>query len=326
MTQDPNQIPIGISACILGDEVRFNGGHKLNHYIKETFGAYVRFVKVCPEVEIGLSIPRETLRLVNQAQRLDDPPSIAMISPKSNTNHTQAMKRYAKKKVKELEKDELCGFIVQKGSPSCGMERVKVYWKNGGSPRRSGRGVFTEILMQHFPNLPIEEDGRLNDPGLRENFIERVFAYRRIKLLFNQKWKIGDLVAFHSNEKLLLLAHDRSTYQKLGKLVAQAKNKDKSKLARAYEDAFLNGLNYKATRAKHTNVLQHIAGYFKKTLDGDDKKELIEIVENYRLGYIPLIVPLTLLRHYTRHFGVDYLSKQSYLRPHPAELMLKNHV
>ena len=317
-----SNLAIGVSACILGQEVRFNGGHKLDHFVRDTLGPYLRFVPVCPEVDIGLGVPRETLRLVRDGSTAE---SIRMVAPKSDSDHTEAMNSYARKKVNELVAEKLCGFIVQKGSPSCGMERVRVYSKGGGAPTRNGRGLFTQALIERFPNLPVEEDGRLNDPGLRENFIERIFAYRRLRLLFVGRWKVGDLVAFHSREKLLVLAHDRVAYQQLGSLVATAKSQPRGSVAETYERLFMAGLKKIATRKKQTNVLQHVAGHFKKLLDADDKKELGDVIESYRLGLVPLIVPVTLLRHHVRRHEMKYLAQQSYMEPHPTELMLRNH-
>lgn len=313
-------IPIGISACVLGQEVRYNGGHKLDRFIRDTLGAYVRFVPVCPEVEIGLGIPRETLRLVR-----GDDGSVRLVAPKSDTDHTKLMTSYARKRTGQLAKENLCGYILQKGSPSCGMERVRIYSKPGVAPARNGRGLFARQLMEHFPNLPVEEDGRLNDAGLRENFVERIFAYRRFRALFGGRWKMGDLVAFHSREKLLLLAHDRPAYQELGRLVAAAKGKDRKTVAAEYESLFMTGLRKMATRGKQTNVLQHIAGHFKKLNNSGDRQELQEVIASYRAGHVPLVVPITLLKHHVRRHGIEYLAQQTYLNPHPTELMLRNH-
>jgi len=319
-TSTPDEIPIGVSSCILGNEVRFNGGHKLSSFVRDTLGAYVRFVPVCPEVDIGLGIPRETLRL---ARGEND--SVQLIAPKSGSNHTVAMEEYSRTKTEALSREALCGFIVQKGSPSCGMERVRIYSEPGRAPARNGRGLFTHALMERFPNLPVEEDGRLNDPGLRENFIERIFAYRRIRALFSGSWTMGDLVKFHSREKLLVLAHSRPSYQELGRLVAGAKDRDPHRVAQEYERLFLSGLKKMATRGRQTNVLMHIAGHFKKLLDDGDRAEISEITEKYRVGLLPLIVPITLLRHHVRRHNMEYLAMQTYLDPHPSELMLRNH-
>ncbi len=320
MTTPQDTIRIGISACIVGEEVRFNGGHKLDRFIRDTLGAYVDFVPVCPEVDIGLGVPRETLRLVRGkgSQPL-------LIAPKSGAAHTTKMLGYARGKVAELGKLELCGFIVQKGSPSCGMERVRIYpTKEGGAPTKDGRGLFTQVLMDKLPLLPVEEDGRLNDPLLRENFIERVFAYRRLRQMFAGRWTIGTLVKFHASEKLLLMAH--GDYKALGKLVAKAKGTPRKQLREEYQRLFLTVLGRRSTTRKHVNVLQHIAGYFRKQLDQESRDEVHDLIEAYRGGLVPLIVPITLMRHHIRHHGIEYLADQSYLNPHPRELMLRNHV
>ena len=312
-------IRIGISACILGQEVRYNGGHKLNQFIRDTLGTFVEFVPVCPEVDIGLGVPRETIRLVTQSA------AIALVAPKSGADHTRKMRAYARQKATELSKLDLCGFIVQKGSPSCGMQRVKVYPKiDGGTPRRDGTGLFTQTLMERLPLLPVEEDGRLNDPLLRENFIERLFAYRRLRDMFRGRWTIGRLVTFHSNEKLLLMAH--SSYRPLGQLVADAKQVPRAELKRQYQELFLVALSRKTTVTKHVNVLQHIAGYFRGLLDEDARREVHGLIESYRNRLVPLIVPITLMKHHICALQIDYLATQSYLNPHPQELMLRNHV
>lgn len=312
-------VRIGVSACIIGQEVRFNGGHKLDRFIRDTLGEFVEFCPVCPEVDIGLGVPRETLRLV---QRDADVPQLA--APKSGSDHTKTMLSYARRKVAELAKMDLCGFIVQKGSPSCGMERVKVYPRlDGGTPRRDGRGLFTRTLMERLPLLPVEEDGRLNDPCLRENFIERVFAYRRLRRFFAGRWTIGGLVNFHAGEKLLLMAH--GTYRMLGQLVAKAKQLPRAEVKQRYQAMFLGALAKRSTLKKHVNVLQHIAGYFRKALDVQSRAEVHDLIEAYRQQLVPLIVPVTLMRHHIRALEIDYLSSQTYLNPHPRELMLRNH-
>ena len=311
---------IGISACVLGHEVRFDGGHKLDRYIRDTVGAFAEFVPVCPEKEIGLGVPRETLRLVQIAGQSE----AALIAPKSGSNHTQRMASYARAKAEELKSMDLCAFIVKKNSPSCGMERVKVYPAAGkGSPSRDGRGTFTSELMKALPFLPIEEDGRLQDPVLRENFFERAFAYRRIKDFFAGPWGIGDLMAFHRREKLLLMAH--ADYRPLGKLVARSKTVPRDVLELEYSTLFLTALASKTSIGKHSNVLQHIAGYFRKDLDEASRSELHEQIEGYRKRLLPLVVPVTLMRHHIRQLGLSYLHDQSYLWPHPPELALRNH-
>ncbi len=312
-------IRIGISACLLGEKVRYDGGHKRDLYLVETLGQYVEWVPVCPEVEMGLGTPRETLRLVRIGE------GVRMIMTKTGQDHTEGMRAFAERRVRELAKQDLCGYILKKDSPSCGMERVRVFDTNG-VPAKAGRGLFGEALLKHFPNLPVEEEGRLSDPRLRENFIERVFAYNRLKVLFAGRWKAGDLVQFHTAHKLLLMAHSPKAYANLGRFVAEAKKTSRHELHDQYETEFMKALREAATTRRHTNVLMHILGYFRELLDADSRGELLALIEDYRCGIVPLIVPITLIRHYVRRFEVAYLSGQIYLDPHPKELMLRNHV
>ncbi|MEJ2007544.1 MAG: DUF523 and DUF1722 domain-containing protein [Acidobacteriota bacterium] len=312
-------IRIGISSCLLGEKVRHDGGHKRDAYLVETFGRFVEWVPVCPEVEMGLGTPRDTLRLVRIGE------DVRMVTPKTGADHTDGMRSFAGRRLRELEKEDLCGYVLKKGSPSCGMERVRVYDSNG-VPVKSGRGLFAEALLGHFPNLPVEEEGRLYDPHLRENFIERVFAYRRLRTLFAGRWKLGDLVAFHTAHKLLLMAHSPRAYASLGRLVAESKALPRPELRTRYEADFMKTLSEMATTRRQTNVLQHIVGYLRPHLDETSRGELLSLIEDYRHGLVPLIVPLTLIRYFLRRFQIPYLSGQVYLEPNPKELMLRNHV
>jgi uncharacterized protein YbgA (DUF1722 family) len=245
--------------------------------------------------------------------------------PKTGADHTEAMRAYAARRVAGLAKEELRGYILKKDSPSCGMERVRVF-DSHGVPVKSGRGLFAEALLQYFPHLPVEEEGRLNDPRLRENFIERVFAYARIRLLFSGHWKVGDLVAFHTAHKLLLMAHSPQAYQSMGRLVANARSVPRAELRNRYEAEFMGALREMATTKRHVNVLQHMVGYFTKQLDRDSRQELQALLQDYQSGFVPMVVPLTLISHYVRQYDVAYLRGQVYLEPHPKELMLRNHV
>jgi uncharacterized protein YbgA (DUF1722 family)/uncharacterized protein YbbK (DUF523 family) len=320
MSEAPNNpIRIGISACLLGERVRYDGGHKRDVYIVETLGRHVEWIPVCPEVEMGLGTPRETLRLV----RIGD--DVRMVMPKTGADYTREMREYAQRRVKELGREVLHGYILKKDSPSCGMERVRLFDAKG-VPAKSGRGLFAEVLLSHFPNLPVEEEGRLSDPRLRENFIERVFAYHRLLNFFASPWKMGDLVAFHTAQKLLLMAHSPQAYAELGKLVADAKKKPRGEIQAKYESGFMTGLRHLATTRRQTNVLLHILGYFRDQLDAESRQELLGVIDDYRRGLVPLIAPITMVRHYVRHFDVAYLRGQVYLEPHPKELMLRNHV
>ena len=310
---------LGVSACLLGGAVRFDGGHKRNRFLVDVLGAHVEWVPVCPEVEIGLGIPRPAIRLESRGDAL------ALVDPKSGADHTAAMAAFSARRVRELEELGLCGYVLKKSSPSCGMERVKVF-ASGGMPRPNGRGIYAAALLEVFPNLPVEEEGRLSDPVLRENFIERVFAYQRLRRFFSPRWTVGGLVAFHTAQKMTLLSHSTTSYQRLGQLVAAAGRTAREALRSGYESQFMSTLRIPATTRRHTNVLMHMAGHLKKLLDPESKAELIATIDEYRRGLVPLIVPLTLLRHHIRVHEVTYLSGQTYLEPHPRELMLRNRV
>jgi len=313
------KIRIGISSCLMGNKVRYDGGHKLDRFLTDTLGQYFDYVPVCPEVECGLPVPRESMHLAG----LPDAPRL--ITTRSKIDHTERMLKWAQKRIRELEKEDLCGFVFKKGSPSSGMIRVKIY-NDQGMPYQTGSGLFAKAFMDHFPRIPVEEEGRLHDPLLRENFIEHIFALKRWRSLLASGRKLGDLVAFHTREKLLMLAHSPNHYRAMGKLVAEGKQHRPADLFDAYENLFVQALNLKASVAKNTNVLQHIIGYFKKVLSSDEKQEMVDIIGVYRAGHVPLIVPITLCNHYVRKYGQDYLARQTYLNPHPLALKLRNHV
>jgi len=313
------EIAVGVSACLLGDKVRFDGGHKRDGYVADTLGRYFRFVAVCPELDIGLGVPRETLRLVRTGN------AIRMIAPASGTDHTATMRAYATRRVRQLRDLGLRGYILKKNSPSCGMTRVKTY-TDGGMPAPSDRGLFADALMTVLPILPVEEEGRLNDPRLRESFIVRVFAYDRVTRLFEGRWRLADLVGFQAREKLLLMAHAPEAQRRLGRIVADAKRLDRSVVRDRYTEEFMTALAKPATVRRHVNTLQHMLGYFRDRLGAGARRHLHDTVEDYRQGTVPLIVPLTLIRHYVVLLDVEYLRDQTYLQPHPKELALRNHV
>lgn len=313
------KIRLGISSCLLGEKVRFDGGHKLDRFLVDTLGKYVDYVPVCPEVEIGLTIPREALRQVG------DPEHPRLVTAKSGEDLTERMVSWAKSRVAELEKEDLCGFIFKSRSPSSGMERVKVYDMHG-VPHKKGVGVFARTFMTHFPLLPVEEEGRLHDPKLRENFIECIFTFKRWRETLALERSRGNLVAFHTRHKLLLMAHSPELYRRMGRLVARARELPPAELFATYEELLMKAMALKTTVRKNANVLQHILGYFKKVLSSDEKRELLEVIDNYKGGLIPLIVPVTLVNHYVRKYDQHYLREQHYLNPHPLELQLRNHV
>lgn len=311
-------IKIGVSACLLGQHVRYDGGHKHDRYITDVLGAHFSFLPVCPEVGCGLTTPRESMRLEG------DPTNPRLMTGKTRQDKTGQMQSYCKKTVIELESEDLCGFIFKKDSPSSGLFRVKVY--NNGVAVKNGRGLFAGAVADHFPLLPMEEEGRLNDPDIRENFIERVFSYRRWKDFMATGPTAGKLVIFHTAHKLLMMAHSPQIYREMGKLVAQAGEIGSPELFDLYEKLLMKGLAMHATVKKNTNVLQHIMGYFKRELSADEKAEMLAIIDQYHNHLLPLIVPVTLLRHYINKYDQKYLQSQVYLSPHPAQLMLRNHV
>ncbi len=311
-------IKVGVSSCLLGEKVRYDGGHKHDHFITDTLGNFFHFVPVCPEVGCGLPVPREAMRLEG------DPDNPTLITNKTRIDLTYQMLSYCRTKVEELEKEDLCGFIFKKDSPSSGLFRVKVY--NKGVPAKTGRGLFADALVRHYPLLPVEEEGRLYDMNIRENFIERVFAFRRLKDFLAGKATLGELVEFHTVHKLQIMAQSPQLYREMGKLVAAGKGTDRQILLGRYRELFMRALAPHATAKKNTDVLMHIMGYFKKELTQGEKAELLEVIKQYHDRLIPLIVPVTLLRHYVGKYDQPYLKKQLYLNPHPMELMLRNHV
>lgn len=311
---------LGVSTCLLGEQVRYDGQHKYDRFLVETLGPYVEFVPVCPEVECGLPVPRESMRLVG------DPDTPKLLTTRTGVDHTERMLQFARRRVVELEEHGLCGYVFKSKSPSSGMERIKVYPEGGGMPKKNGVGMFAREFMDHFPRLPVEEEGRLNDPVLRENFIERIFLMKRWRdLTWRRELSARELVDFHTAHKLLLMAHSPNHYRQAGKLVALAGCSDLASLAEQYLDVLMAGTRRHATRAKHQNVLQHVLGHFKKELTSDEKTEALAVIQAFRDGHVPLIVPITLINHFVRKYGKEYLAGQVYLRPAPAELHLRNH-
>jgi uncharacterized protein YbgA (DUF1722 family)/uncharacterized protein YbbK (DUF523 family) len=313
-----NKIKLGVSACLLGQNVRYNGGHSRDPFITDTLSQYVEFFPVCPEVECGLLIPREAMRLVG------DPESPRLITSNLKQDHTERMLNWCSKKVMELEELDLYGFIFKKGSPSSGMERVKVY-NDQGMPSNRGIGMFARAFMEHFPLLPVEEEGRLHDPKLRENFIEAIFVLKTWRESLSPKPRRRGFVEFHTKHKLLVMAHSPTHMRLMGKLVASMKEYAVDDFRLQYQKLLMEALILKTTRRKHTDVLLHCMGFLKQSLSSDEKKELLEIIEQYRQGNLPLIVPVTLLNHYVRKYDPPYLREQYYLKPHPIELQLRNH-
>lgn len=317
MTAD-RKLPVGVSTCLLGRNVRYDAGHQRDAYLVETLGRWFEWVPVCPEVEMGLPVPRPALRLVGTP----DAPRMAFRA--SGEDVTARMEGFARARLDALEPLDLCGYVLKSDSPSCGMERVKVHRDDGQAPRK-GRGLFAAALMARFPLLPVEEEGRLHDLALRDNWVERVFAYRRWRDAVAAGLTVGRLVAFHAAHKYQVLAHDPTRYRALGRLVAGAKALPRAQLVARYGEAFMAALAVRATPGKHANVLQHLAGFVTDALDAGDRAELARTVEDYRDGLVPLVVPLTLLRHHLRRHPSPWAEGQTYLEPHPRELALRNH-
>lgn len=311
---------LGVSRCLLGEKVRYDGGHKLDRYLTEVLGPFVEFVPVCPEAECGLPIPREAMRLVG------DPLAPRLMTQKTGIDHTPRMRSWAEERLLLLDQDAICGYIFKTKSPSSGMARIKVYREDGKGVSQTGVGIWARMVMDRYPHMPFEDEGRLHDLALRENFLERVFVYKRLRDLLANGKSLGGLVAFHTRHKLMVMAHSPKHYTEMGRLVAKGKDMPLHDLFCAYTTLLMTALELRATTKKHVNVLQHLAGYFKKILTTDEKQELQETIQLYARTLVPLIVPVTLINHYVRKYDQPYLAEQYYLAPHPVELMLRNHV
>jgi uncharacterized protein YbgA (DUF1722 family)/uncharacterized protein YbbK (DUF523 family) len=319
LNQD-QKIKIGISTCLLGERVRFDGGHKHDKYITTSLGQFFEWIAICPEVELGLGTPRPSLRfeMMGQQPRL--------MQPQTSLDITDAMSKFSERKVKKLQKQEIYGYILKSRSPSCGLERIKVYRGHAVRPFTNGVGLYAQHLIEALPNLPIEDDGRLCDPVIRENWISRVFAYHAFHNEVYPRPSVGKLVKFHTKYKFTILSHCTVSYKALGQLVAQAKPRPITEVCQDYETLFMSALKKKATAAKQVNVMEHMLGFFKKSLDSEVRQEIGASIQDYRAGFVPLIVPITLLKHYAQIQGTEYLIGQSYLSPHPKQLALLSHI
>jgi uncharacterized protein YbgA (DUF1722 family)/uncharacterized protein YbbK (DUF523 family) len=318
MSDHPASPPkIAISACLMGAEVRFNGGHKESRLCSRTLTEYFEFVPVCPEVAIGMGIPREPIRLVGNPE---SPEAVGTVNREINV--TQPLAEYGQQMATEL--DDICGYIFMQQSPSCGLERVKVYHANGAPVNGGGRGIYAQAFCARHPDLPVEEAGRLNDPVLRENFITRVFAYSAWQQVLKQGLSRRALTEFHSRYKYLLMAHNPVQYKTLGSLLGNMGQTDPAELGPRYFSELMAALKKCATRRTHSNVLQHISGYLKQAISAEDKQEVLHVIGQYRHGIVPLVVPLTLLKHHFRQHPDPYIAQQVYLQPHPENLSLRN--
>ena len=310
------KIPVGISGCLTGEEIRYNGGHKYDAYINRTLTDYFKLVSFCPEVGAGLGVPRPPIRLVKVAElvravHVDDPA----------IDVTDQLHSYSKSQGNRIE--PLCGFILKKGSPSCGMERVKLY-NEKGIPDQQATGIFASYLRQKFPNLPLEEEGRLGDARLRENFIQRVFVYWHWRELLKEGLTVVGLTGFHARLKLTLMSHQQNRARELGVLAASARDGNVNEVAEEYIGKVMQLLGKPASVSNHVNVLQHIQGYLKRELDKDDKAELVDVIRQYQQGDVPLIVPITLLKHHFRKTPDQYIENAWYMNPYPQQLRLRN--
>ncbi|MBN2808806.1 MAG: DUF1722 domain-containing protein [Deltaproteobacteria bacterium] len=313
------KIKLGISSCLLGKEVRYNGNHARDLLVLETFAPYVDFIDICPEVECGMPVPRESIHLVGDVE------NPRLLSTKSRKDFTKQMQGWTKCRLDELEQENLCGFIFKKSSPSCGRHRVRVYQESGRQPLSSGIGMFARAFNERFPLIPVEEEGRLHDPALREHFIERVFIMQRWLKLLEQPASRNNLIEFHTRHKLIFLAHSQERYRALGRFVAKISQLEIEKAYSEYSKHFVNALELKTTPRKHVNVLMHMLGYFKKQLNREEKQEMLTLIEKFGRELIPLIVPITMFKHYILKYGQSYLKGQYYVDPHPLELKLRNH-
>lgn len=317
-TAELPRIRIGVSSCLLGQQVRHDGGHKRSRFITDVLARYLQFEPVCPELAIGLGVPREPIRLQG---RPEAPRAVGTRTPERDV--TGALDDYGTAQARHLQ--GISGYLFKSKSPSCGMERVKLYDSNG-VPSNTGRGIYAAAIMRALPLLPTEEEGRLNDPALRENFLERLFAYRRWQELLENGPSAAALVDFHTRHKLMLLAHSRRRLTELGRLVARAGSAPAGELADRYGREFMAALAEPAPRTGHADVLHHLQGYLKRALAAEDRRELAAIIDDYRRARVPLIVPVTLMRHHFRRHPDAYVARQFYLTWAPADLGLWNQV
>ena len=313
-----SMLKIGVSACLLGKEVRFDGGHKRCSFVTDALAEHFEFVAWCPEVAIGMGTPRQPIRLVSDAGEIR-----AVGVRDAGLEVTLPLQRYGQSVAGSI--GALSGFIFKKDSPSCGMERVKVY-NDKGMAERSGTGLFAREIMKAHPLLPVEEEGRLNDANLRENFINRVYVHARWQALQERGLSKSALLDFHASHKLLVLAHSTVGYRELGRMLSNLGNVDLQSLGERYIASLMDILKTAATRKRHTNVLQHLLGYLKNRLSGPHLQDLVETIDAYRRGDYPLVVPVRMLQHHFLDKPHPYISQQVYLRPHPQALGVRNRV
>lgn len=313
------KVRIGIARCLLGEKVRYDGSHKLNRYLRDVLGQFVEWVPVCPEMECGMGVPREAVRLVGE---LDNP---RLVGRNSGEDWTERMQNWGRNKIAQLEKENLCGYIFKYGSPSNALGRMKVF-ADDGRIFYSGTGVWARMVLEYFPSLPCEDDGRLQDDGIRENFINRIFIFKRWRDVMRDGFSTVKLVDFHTRHKMLIMVHNETIYRQLGKLVSTAGTANPEVFSIEYAELLFKALTDRPTVKKHVNVLIHALGHLKKDISADEKQEMLELIDLFHNKFIPVIVPVTMLNHYVRKYQKGYLADQYYLNPYPAELMLRNHV
>jgi uncharacterized protein YbgA (DUF1722 family)/uncharacterized protein YbbK (DUF523 family) len=315
-----DEIKIGVSSCLLGEKVRWDGDHKQDRYVLDVLGSCFDCVSICPEVDAGMSVPRETVALYGTLEKQK------MITKGSRTDWTKKMARFKKDRICELRKENICGYVFKSDSPSCGVRKVPIYSEISIRRVRYGPGMFASSFIKAFPLVPVEDEGRLHDPIIRENFIVRVFCFNRLQTLLRGHFTMVGLISFHTKHKFLILSHSKKQYNAMGKLVATGKLLNRDELKSRYSSLFMKALACKSTPKKNTDVLMHMMGFFKKIISRGEKKDILNAIENYRKGLLPLIVPVTLIRHQVKKYNIEYLLDQIYLNPHPEELMLRNHV
>ena len=314
-----SKIPVGISTCLLGREVRHDGGHKHSRYCTQVLSRYFDFRSICPELEAGLGVPRPAIHL----REVDD--SLKLVEVKGGDDHTAAMQGFIDQVLPSLA--DLRGYVLMAKSPSCGMERIKIHNADGNVTRRDGRGLFAEALIRAYPLMPVEEEGRLNDDQLRENFIERVFAYDDwMQNVAGDRLTPQALIEFHTRHKFQLLAHSEKIYRQLGPMLGDLKSAPLEHIADRYIHRFMEAMTQRVSRGSHVNAMQHLMGYLREVLEEEERKVLLEQIDAYHRGEVPLIVPMTLLRMAQRREPIDYLSSQHYLSPYPDDLGLRNRI
>ncbi|GAA1073040.1 YbgA family protein [Nocardiopsis metallicus] len=332
----PPRPVVGVSSCLIGAPVRYNGGHSRYKFLTDELDRHVDWLPVCPEAEIGLGAPRPTLRLQDRAEAggaeaegseaggAETGRADRVISSKDGTDHTDDLAAVADRHLRELRR--LDGYVLKNKSPSCGLYALPVFNDNGDRLRGTGRGAFAARLTALLPHLPVEEQGRLSDAVLREHFVERVFAHSRLRALLESEWRPRDLVEFHARHKLQLMAHSPDGYRETGRIVARAGSDAPEEIASVYAEAFHRALAVKTSRGKHANVLQHVFGMISPMLDDTRRHDLLAGIEEYREGQAPLSLPVALLRHHCSAEDVAWASNQTYLRPYPDPLRLRHPV